>query len=466
MCMRRIKERNVAALSIVSLSQFSGRYLERWTFMSGQRPSKMMRSRYFFIVVPLLLAILSACGGQNSGNNGGNATTNTTPIKIGYTVPRTGDFSGDGPFIEQGYQLWAKYINSHGGLLGRQVQLIGKDDASKPEQVTTDYRQFLSEDKVDLLFAPFAEALTLPAAIVAHQYGKVLVEGVSTEQDIYNHQLDNLFGVSLPAQQYIGTFSNYILSLPQAKRPTTAAYLSLDDNFTKPQIDEARQLLENNGTGLKTVSYKLYPAETTNYNTLAAQVVQSNAQVVVLGTEDVPSLSSFMKYFRLHHYNPEAIIASSGPDQGDAFLQAIGNGNNKDTAFEHKMAEGMFVPNDGWYPQIQTFQNDIFKQLWQAANPGQDLVNISSDTVQGFSSAQVLQQAVEATHSLDNSVLKNYLHSSHTFNSLQGPVKFDAQGHNTTSIAYLFQWQNGHLIPVYPASNAQANPEFPKSPWP
>jgi branched-chain amino acid transport system substrate-binding protein len=204
----------------------------------------------------------------------------------------------------------------------------------------------------------------------------------------------------------------------------------------------------------------------TNYNTLAAQVVQSGAQVVVLGTEDVPSVSAFIKYFRSHHYNPEAIIATSGPDAGDSFLQAIGNGNAKDLTFEDRMAEGIFIPNDGWYPTIKNYQNDTFVQAWLAVNPGQTPDGISSDDVQAFSSAQVLQQAIEATHSIDNSVLKAYMHARHTFKSLEGPVQFDAQGRNILSNPFLFQWQNGHLIPVYPASVAEATPEFPKHAWP
>ncbi len=200
--------------------------------------------------------------------------------------------------------------------------------------------------------------------------------------------------------------------------------MKLDDFFTNPQVAEAQTLLENNGSGLKTVLYKSFGAETTNFDTLAAQVVQSNAQVVVLGTEDVPSVAGFLKYFRTHHYNPEAIVASSGPDAGATFLQAIGNGNNRN-CLSKSYGRRVFVPNDGWYKNIKTYQNDVFQQLWQAANPGQPLDGVSSDDVQAFSSAQVLQQAVEATKSIDNSVLKTYLHAGHTFNSLQGPVQFD-----------------------------------------
>jgi branched-chain amino acid transport system substrate-binding protein len=49
---------------------------------------------------------------------------------------------------------------------------------------------------------------------------------------------------------------------------------------------------------------------------------------------------------------------------------------------------------------------------------------------------------------------------------VQGPVKFSAKGENTASVAYLFQWQKGQTLIVYPSNQAQANPEYPKTPWP
>jgi len=58
------------------------------------------------------------------------------------------------------------------------------------------------------------------------------------------------------------------------------------------------------------------------------------------------------------------------------------------------------------------------------------------------------------------------LHSGDTFTSVQGPVKFDDVGQNVAGVEYLFQWQKGNFIPVYPATGAAAAPEFPKPNWP
>jgi len=52
-----------------------------------------------------------------------------------------------------------------------------------------------------------------------------------------------------------------------------------------------------------------------------------------------------------------------------------------------------------------------------------------------------------------------------TFQSLQGPVAFDSTGQNRLAVAYLFQWQHGNLVPVFPQQQAMANVEYPKPDW-
>ncbi len=128
-----------------------------------------------------------------------------------------------------------------------------------------------------------------------------------------------------------------------------------------------------------------------------------------------------------------------------------------------KNTEGLIVPNDGWWPAAKNYQNTEFSQfITTKYNITPD--GISSDSVQAFSVGQVLQQALEKTQSLDNLKLIAELRAD-TFQSLQGPVAFDTIGQNRLSVAYLFQWQKGSLIPVYPQEQAAANVEFPKPNW-
>jgi len=400
----------------------------------------------------ILSLLLIACGSQPGSTGPSSGTPNTTPIKIGISLSFSGDFSADGTAFKQGYQLWADYVNSHGGILGRKVTLDILSDASSTDQVQTNYQKLITLDKVDLVFGPFSTLLTKPASVVANRYGYAMIEGAGGGPSVFTQGLNNVFDVSLPVANNLVSFAHYILSLPAGQRPTTAAYATEDDPFTQPQVDTAKQILEQGG--VKTVDYQVYPAETTDYNPIADRIIASKAQVVVTGTL-LPDITAFIQRFKQQHYNPQALIATAGPDQGTQFLNNIGGAAS---------AEGIMVPN-GWYPGANNPGNKDMVNAYIAKYGGTP-DGISSDVAEAYSVGQVAQQAITKIGSLDQKKLIAELHSGDTFTTVQGPVKFDSTGQNVAAQAYLFQWQKGNFIPVYPADAATASPEFPKPNWP
>jgi len=407
----------------------------------------------FISVFILALFVLSACGGGGSTTSAPATSQPTTPIKIGISLSLSGDFSADGMAFQQGYQLWADTINKNGGLLGRQVQLDIVSDASSTTQVVTNYQKLITVDHCDLVLGPFSTLLTKPASVVANRYGYAMIEGAGGGPSVFTRGLHNLFDVSPPVANLLVSFTQYVLSLPPGQRPATAAYATQDDPFTQPQVDTAKGLLE--AGGVKTVSYQVYPAETTDYTPIAQKMIASKADLIVTGTL-LPDITAYIQAFKQQHYNPKAIIATAGPDQGAQFTKAIGGPN---------AAEGIFVPNGGWYPEINTFQNAQMVKDFLAKYGGK-ADDISSDVAEAFAVGQVLQQAATKINSIDNAKLIAELHSGDTFQSVQGPVKFNDQGENTLATGYLFQWQKGSLISVYPANQATNAPEYPKPNWP
>jgi branched-chain amino acid transport system substrate-binding protein len=406
------------------------------------------KKKLLVAITLIFTLLLSACA-QNSNSN--TTPTQTGPVTIGVSVSLTGDASADGKAIEQGYQVWADYVNKNGGLLGHQVQLIVLDDATRPEQARLNYEKLISVNHVNFVLGPFDDAFTVNGAEVAARHGYAFIQGTGTSPGDFTHGLTNMFSVSLSASKYMASLVNYVLSLPADMRPKTFAAVTSDDGFTSAQVLPVIPQLEQGG--LKAVVNETYPAENTDLNPIAAKVVASRADVAILGTSALSECVSYLKYFQTQHYNPKLIIATSGPDQGSAFTSAVGPKN----------AEGIVVANGGWWPTVKTFQNDIFIPAFiQKFGGGPN--DIGSDSVQAFSVGQVLQQAINQTQSLDNAKIIQALHNG-TFQSLQGPVKFSADGQNTLAVPYLFQWQKDQLIPVYPQSQAQANLEFPKPAW-
>ncbi len=422
----------------------------------------LARSRRVFSSIVGLIVVLIGMSACSQGQSSAPIFTNPVPITIGVSLPLTKDFASDGQATGQGYQLWADMVNKTGGLLGRPVKLIVRDDQSDPDQAAKDYQTLITQDHVNLIFGPFSSLLTKAAAPVAQRYGYALLEGSGGAPSVFTQGWSNLFDVSLPVANNLITFAYYVLSLPPDQRPRTAAYLTSDDPFTFPQLDRARALLEK--AGIQTV----YPArkgasdqfpdgdlkaETAD----ADQVALTHADVVLLGTVSIPDTRAVFQEFKKAHYNPKALIATAGPDQGQDFVSAIGG---------MKYTEGVFVPN-GWYPQANNFQNaDMVKAY--LAKYGGTVNQINADVAEAFSVGQVLQQAVAATNSINNAQLVAKLQSGVVFNTVQGTAQFDSPlaadaGQNRQAIAYLFQWQSGQLLPVYPYSVAAQNPEYPRA---
>ncbi len=107
-------------------------------------PSSLKKGFALFMLTAILL---TGCGKATASHQ-------PSPIVIGVSLSTSGDFSDDSRYFKQGYELWADTVNRHGGLLGRQVVLKILNDASTPEQVTTNYQTLINVDHVDLLFAP------------------------------------------------------------------------------------------------------------------------------------------------------------------------------------------------------------------------------------------------------------------------------------------------------------------------
>jgi branched-chain amino acid transport system substrate-binding protein len=419
------------------------------------RPTRFAASA----VVLLGVGVLAACtsgSSPNSASSTSSPTSNSTgPITIGASLSETGQFSADGQAFKAGYELWVQDVNKSGGLLGRQVKLKILNDNSSPNTVVTNYQTLFGTDHVDLAFGPFSSLLSGPASAVAARYGMAFVEGAGGAPSVFDtpsNQADhNTFDVSLPIADEMVPFVNWLLNtLPANERPKTAAYPMAQDPFADPPVQLAQTLLQN--AGIRTVYSNIFP-EDGDYKTPAQQTAQAGAQLVVLGSTDVPTVQQFMQAFEQAHYTPKFFIAAAGPDQGQAFTSQVGSGN----------ADGMMVP-DGWYPG---YSNPTSVQLVDeyVKQYGGQASGVNSDVAEAYSVGQVLAQAVKATGGTDNANIITYLHSGVTLKSVQGPVRFDGLGENGAAAAFVFQWQNGKFVQVLPVGTGSVSLLWPKPAW-
>lgn len=416
------------------------------------------RPRLIGFATATAVAMLAGCG-----TIGGAVSTPKTarPIVFGISLSLTGGFSADGQGFQRGYRLWQSDVNSHGGLLGRPVKLIILNDNSSPTKVVTNYRTLITADHVDLTLGPFSSLLTTPASGEVGKYGYAMIEGAGAADLVFgsdtNKKYHNIFCPSLAVASYMKPFVQWIKSLPASERPRTAAYPTVDDPFATPAVVTAQKDLE--ALGIKTsysTTTKPFAEKASAYKAPAQATATANAQIVVLGSTDVPTVAEFMKVFEANRYNPKIFIAVSGPDQGQAFEGTVGKAN----------ADGMMVP-DGWYGAYANALSNAMVEEYIARYGGL-ASGINADVAEAFSVGEVAADAIIATSGTDNAKIMKYLHGPVTLQTVQGEVRFNKLGENVSpqSAGFISQWQSGSYVQVLPVKQAGSTSiEFPKHVW-
>jgi branched-chain amino acid transport system substrate-binding protein len=390
--------------------------------------------------------ILAACGTTSTSQS----SLPSGPIRIGVSQALTGDKSDPGTAINQGYMVWAKEVNDAGGILGHKVELKVYDNQSLADTAVSQYERLVTVDKVNLLFGPFSSALTIPTSAVAEKYRMAFIEGAGGAPKVFERKFKRIFFVQpAVAQKQADPFVDYILKLPAAQRPKSAAYPQQDDPFVSATEDGAQAKLE--AAGIRTAYKQVYPPTQTDFASIAAAVSRSGADIVVGGTIFDDAVGQVQAYSALH-YQPKAIYFTSGPSTTGPFKQAL-----KDKV------DGIMT-GDGWVQTSKEPGNAKFVADYLKMFPNKDNL-VPTEAAEGYSVGQVTEAAIKATKSIDNTQIANWLHA-HKVSTVQGEIGWDELGRPNGSYL-LEQWQNGTIHVVAPKGdpNKDADPVYPKPNW-
>ncbi|MCW2739750.1 MAG: transporter substrate-binding protein [Blastococcus sp.] len=382
---------------------------------------------------------LAACGNDDSGGGGGSGSGSGDPIVIGSSLPLTGEFSQPGGAAEQGYKVWQEMVNADGGLLGRDVELKIKDDASNQDTIVSDYNALISQDKVDLLLGTFSSLLNLPASAVAERNQMVYVEPAGGSPKMFDRGFKYLFFAQQATADKQGkVFAEWIAGLPADKRPKTAAYPTIDDPFASPNVEGIREILEK--AGITTVYQETYAIDTRNFDTIVTAMKSANPDLVVHGAvfeDGVGLIRSMLKA----DFKPKWFYETSAPSQGDQFSEAIGAENTEGIMFAISHA-----------PEAKTPGNEEFVKKYDEMFGGLP----PEDAADAYAAAQVLQAAVEAVGSIDDQQkLADWIRGN-TVSTILGDLKWNEDG-SPIGEFLIGQWQDGKVHYVLPEDVATSD---------
>jgi branched-chain amino acid transport system substrate-binding protein len=353
-----------------------------------------------------------------------------TPIKIGYSMALTGGLAPNGKSALLAQKIWEQDINAKGGLLGRPVKLVYYDDKSAPAEVPTIYTKLLDVDKVDLLMGAYATAQLAPAMPIAIARKKLLIGllglAVNSEFD-YPNYFAMIPSGPIPKPAFTKDF--LALAMAQNPKPQTVAIVAADQEFSKNASDGARETAQK--SGLKIVYDKTYPPSTTDFSSIVRAIQATNPELVVVCSYP-PDSVGIVRAVNEIGFKPKMIGGAMVGLQATAIKTQLG-----------PLLNG-WVNYDFWLPvpKMHFAGVDELMKTYQSRAQAEGVDSLGYYMAPwAYAQLQVMQQAIEATKSLDDAKLAEHIRAS-TFKTVVGDVKFGAKGEWAQSRVLQVQFQN------------------------
>jgi branched-chain amino acid transport system substrate-binding protein len=352
------------------------------------------------------------------------------PIKIGFSMALTGPLAANGKSSLLAMKIWEDRTNAKGGLLGRPVKLIYYDDQSSPSVVPGIYSKLLDIDKVDLVVSGYASTQIAAAMPIVMQKHKLFISLFGTGiNDRFGY--DKYFSMipNGPTPKPAFTRGFFKLAEAQTPKPKTIALASADAEFGRNAWEGARENAKE--AGFKVVYDKSYPPSTTDFGPIVRAVRAEAPDLFVVCSYPLDSVG-MVRAMREVGFTPKMWGGAMVGLQATVFKTQLG-----------PLLNGI-VNFDTWLP-VKAMQFPGSMELlaeYQKRAPAEGVDPLGYYMpVWAYAYLQVLEQAVTATKSLDDTTLANYIRRS-TFHTVVGDVKFGAKGEWAEERTIVVQFQN------------------------
>jgi branched-chain amino acid transport system substrate-binding protein len=352
------------------------------------------------------------------------------PIKIGYSMALTGGLAPNGKSALLAQKIFEEDVNAKGGVLGRPVKLIYYDDKSAPAEVPAIYTKLLDVDKVELLMGAYATAQLAPAMPIVIARKKLLIGllGLAVNSE-FNYP--NYFAMipSGPVPKPAFTKDFFALALAQNPKPQSVAIVAADQEFSINASEGARETAKS--SGLKIVYDRTYPPSTSDFSPIVRAIAATNPDIVVVCSYP-PDSVGIVRAVNEIGFKPKMIGGGMVGLQATAIKTQLGPLLNGWTNYD------FWLP----VPKMSFPGVDELMKKYQARAQAEGVDSLGYYMAPwAYAQLQVMQQAIEATKSLDDAKLADYIRSS-AFKTVVGDVKFGAKGEWAESRVLQVQFQN------------------------
>lgn len=202
------------------------------------------------------------------------------PVIIGLNYPRTGHYKEEGLAQMRGALLAIDEINSQGGVLGREISLITRDTASRPEKAARNVDKLVQDGAV-MLLGSVSSAVAIAASARAQQLNTLYFATIGYSNDVTGKNGHRyVFRESSSATMTGRALGKYLSEKMPDKK-----YFYITADYTWGHSSE--QALRENTNSLDSNLHQgvLLPfptAKQSDYNSTLKQARESGADIIAL----------------------------------------------------------------------------------------------------------------------------------------------------------------------------------------
>ena len=358
-------------------------------------------------------------------------------VKVGSTLALTGPLAATAALHKLAGEIYVEELNKRGGLAGRKVEWVLKDDQSRPDLARTLYEQLVTVDKVDLLIGPYATANILAAVGVAQRYNKLILHHTAGVPQLIKYDLQFPTG-GLPADPEVSLPELVLNAVAQApKPPKTVAIVT--SKFPSVHFISVGAREAAKKRGLQEVVWLEWEFGNREFGPIANRVKEANADFLFIGAIGVESLMLLDALAKIDYTPP--IHFHMFPAPGPMAKSPVARNALALTTFEQHPP---FTDN----PVAAAFVR-IYNE--RAAKAGLPDNSVELQAAASYATWQTLEAAVNGAQSIDDHALAAWL-KKNKVDTIMGQLRWETANNYTPGAALykVKQLQDGKWLVVWP----------------
>ncbi|WP_439811016.1 ABC transporter substrate-binding protein [Bordetella bronchiseptica] len=362
---------------------------------------------------------------------GAAAQAQQTPIKVGVIFPLSGGAGPQGQHVTQAIQAMAAVINESGGVMGRQIEIVSRDDESTPAVGVSRATELISAG-VSVIIEGWNSPVTLAMQPVIARAGVLDITAISKADPILSGE-GNPLAIRLNSSnsQDGAVIADYIKSVG-AKR---VAFLTENDAYGNGAQESIEASLKKLGHAYEKVAEEKFPFTQADFRVAMTNVRAAKPDVTVAINANeglgMPAIIRQAKQSRL----PGKLVSAVGT-VAPSVINVAGDA-----------ADGL-IGADIYFPDVEPFASNPANQRFVAKT--QEMFKYTPDKFMalGATSLQVWAMAANELKTLDREAIAKRIRGGAFKGTAMGDLQFEPNG-QLKSNYYLFR-VDGRKIVVQP----------------